>query len=55
MLHPIGEKTLVPDGAHAYQRAMDGGPQKFFAQTCESRRVSSTEHVRRNREIQLID
>ena len=34
---------------------MDAGWQKFLAQTGQRRRFCSAEHVRRNREIELID
>jgi hypothetical protein len=55
MLDSIGEKALVADRAHTDQRTMDAGWQEFFAQTCQRRRLTSAEQVRRNREIELID
>lgn len=55
MLDSICEKTLVADLAHIDQRAMHTGGQEFLAQTCQRRRFRSAEHVRREREIELID
>ena len=55
MLDSIGQKTFVADYAHIDQRTMDARGQEFLAQTCQSGRFGSAEHVRRNREIQLID
>ena len=55
MLDSIGQKTFVPDRVHIGQRAMHAGGQEFFAQTCQCRRFRSAEHVRREREIELID
>ena len=55
MLDSIGEKTFVADRAHIDQRAMYAGGQEFRAHTCQRRRGGSAKHVRRNREIELID
>lgn len=55
MLDPIRKKTLVADLAHVDQEATHAVGQEFLAQTCQRWRFGSAEHVRREREIELID
>src|SRR6266566_6477696 len=55
ILDPIRKKTLVADLAHVDQQAARAVGKEFLAQTCERRRFGAAEHVRREREIELID
>ena len=55
MLDPIRKKTLVADLAHVDQQAARAVGKEFLAQTCQRRRFGAAEHVRREREIELID
>ena len=55
MLDSIREETFIADRAHLDQRAMHAGGKKFLAQLRYRRRLGSAEHVRRDREIELID
>jgi len=55
MLDPIRKKTLVTDLAHVDQQAMHALGQEFIGHTCQRWRFGSAEHVRCNREIELID
>src|SRR5437867_12942359 len=55
MLDPIRKKTLVTDLAHVDQQATHAVGQEFLAQTCQRWCFGSAEHVRREREIELID
>jgi hypothetical protein len=55
MFDSIGKKTLVADLAHVDQQATRAVGKEFPAQTCQRWRFGSAEHVRREREIELID
>src|SRR5206468_9795358 len=55
MLDPIRKKTLVTDLAHVDQQAARAGGQKRLGETGQRWRFGSAEHVRREREIELID
>src|SRR5262249_36514463 len=54
-LDSISEKTFLADSAHIDQRTMHACGQKFVAQTGQRRCLASAKHVRRDREIELID
>ena len=55
MFDSIGEKTLVTDRTHGDQRAMHACRKELLTQTRQCGRFGSSEHVRRDREIELIN
>ncbi len=55
MLDSIGEKTLVADRVHGDQRAMHACGEEFRTQTRQCGRFGSSEHIWRDREIELIN
>ena len=55
MLDSISEKAFLADGSHVHERASDTAREEILAQAGEGGSIRATEHIRRDREIELVD
>ena len=55
MLDSIGEKAFLTHNPHIGQRTSDTARQKILAQARQRGSIRAPKHVRRDREIELVD
>ena len=55
VLDSISEKTFLAGCSHFGERTLNAPREKILAQTGQGRSIRSTEQVRSDREIELVD
>ena len=55
MFDPVSEKAFLAHDSHLRERTADAAQKKFFAQTRQRGRFGTSENIRRDGEIELID
>src|ERR1700675_3953676 len=55
MLDAVSEKAFLAHDSHLRERTADAAQKKFFAQTGQRGRFGTSENIRRDGELELID